>query len=69
MFEKVATFSNSQLCQKLSVSSFEMCNLQEKRMYLENIGLRLGCNAEKVIYNSWNYLFLKKIAIFSNPLF
>ena len=26
--------------------------LEENKMYLENIGLHLGCNAEKVIYNS-----------------
>ena len=29
-----------------------MYNLEETKMYLENIGLYLGCNAEKVIYNS-----------------
>ena len=28
-----------------------MYNLEETKMYLENIGLHLGCNAEKVIYS------------------
>ena len=37
--------------QKLSVSSFEMYNLEENKMYPEIIGLYLGCIAEKVIYN------------------
>ena len=36
----------------LSVSSFEMYNLEENKIYLENIELHLRCNAEKVIYNS-----------------
>ena len=29
-----------------------MYNLEENKMYLENIGLHLRRNAEKVIYNS-----------------
>ena len=42
--------------QKLLVSSFERYNLEGNKMYVQNIGLHLRCNAEKVIYNSWNYL-------------
>ena len=34
-----------------------MYNLEENKIYLENIGLHLRCNAEKIIYNLWNYLF------------
>ena len=36
----------------LSVSSFEIYNLEENKIYLENIDLHLRCNTEKVIYNS-----------------
>ena len=32
----------------MSSSSFEMYNLEENKIYLENIGLHLRCNAEKV---------------------
>ena len=44
-------FKFSIISKKLSVSSFEMYNLEENKMYLENIGLHLRCNAEKVIYH------------------
>ena len=45
---------------KLQIKKFKVLslyNIEENKMYLENIGLHLGCIAEKVIYNSWNDLF------------
>ena len=50
----------------MSVSSIEMYNLEENKMNLDNIGLHLGCIGEKVIYNSWNYLFFYSILYSKN---